>query len=66
MPVVLLTDRFVRTAKPQPGQRQTEYFDEGTRGFSLVASAGARTFFLTYTRPKDGKRAREKLGAFPD
>jgi hypothetical protein len=45
MPVVLLTDRFVRTAKPQPGHRQSEYFDESTRGFSLVASAGARTFF---------------------
>jgi integrase len=69
MPVVLLTDRFVRTAKPQPGHRQSEYFDESTKGFSLVASAGARTFFLTYTRPNGpeaGKRARLKLGAFPD
>jgi integrase len=69
MPVVLLTDRFVRTAKPQPGHRQSEYFDETTSGFSLVASAGARTFYLTYTRPNGpeaGKRARMKLGSFPD
>jgi integrase len=69
MPVVLLTDRFVRTAKPLSGQRQTEYFDEATPGFSVVVSAGARTFFLTYTRPNGpqaGKRARMKLGTFPE
>ena len=66
MPVILLTDRFVRTAKPQPGHRQTEYFDEATKGFSLLASAGARTFYLAYTRRADGRRMRVKLGAFPD
>jgi integrase len=70
MTVVLLTDRFVRTARPLPGQRQTEYFDESTKGLSLVASAGARTFYLTYTVPKGaakaGTRARMKLGSFPD
>jgi integrase len=66
MPKVLLTDRFVRTAKPRPGERQTEFFDEATKGFSLVASAGARTFYLTYTRPGDRKRARMWLGTFPE
>jgi hypothetical protein len=66
VPVILLTDRFVRTAKPQPDHRQTEYFDEATKGFSLLASAGARTFYLSYTRRADGRRMRMKLGTFPD
>jgi integrase len=66
VPVILLTDRFVRGAKPQPGDRQTEYFDEATKGLSLLASAGARTFYLNYTRRADGRRMRIKLGAFPD
>jgi len=67
MPVVTLTDRFIRTAKPQAGSRQTDYFDEVTKGLSLCASGGGATvFFLHYTRPRDGKRARMKLGAYPD
>jgi integrase len=67
MPVTMLTDRFVRTAKPEPGKRQTDYFDEATKGLSLCASAGGgRTFFLHYTRRRDGKRVRMKLGMYGD
>jgi integrase len=67
MPVTMLTDRFARTAKPQPGHRQTDYFDEATKGLSLCASAGgAKVFFLHYTRRADGKRVRMKLGAYGD
>jgi integrase len=67
MPVTMLTDRFARSAKPQAGQRQTDYFDEATKGLSLCASAGGgRTFFLHYTRHRDGKRVRMKLGLYGD
>jgi hypothetical protein len=67
MPVIMLTDRFARTAKPQPGRRQTDYFDEATKGLALSASAGGgRTFFLHYTRRGDGRRVRLKLGAYGD
>jgi integrase len=69
--VVMLTDRFVRTAKPEPGRRQSEYFDEATKGFSLCAFAGGTlAFFLMYTRKREGDgkrvRARMKLGTYPD
>jgi hypothetical protein len=67
MAVILLTDRFARTAKPQAGYRQTDYFDEATKGFCLSASAGgAKAFFLHYTRRGDGTRVRLKLGTYPD
>jgi len=67
MPVVMLTDRFVRSAQPQPDRRQTEYFDEVTRGLSLCAFAGGgKTFYVHFTRRGDGKRMRMKLGTFPD
>jgi integrase len=67
MTVILLTDRFARTAKPKLGSRQTDYFDEATKGLSLCASAGGgKTFFVHYTRRADGKRVRMKLGAYGD
>lgn len=67
MPVVMLTDKFARTAKPRPGNRQSDYFDEATKGLSLCASTGgAKAFFLHYTRRADGKRVRMKLGMYPD
>jgi integrase len=67
MPVTMLTDRFARTAKPEPGSRQTDYFDEATKGLSLCASAGGgKTFFVHYTRRADGKRVRMKLGGYGD
>jgi integrase len=63
----MLTDRFVQTAKPKPGSRQTDYFDEAAKGLSLCASAGGgKTFFVHYTRRADGKRVRMKLGAYGD
>lgn len=66
MPKLQLTDRFCQAAKPKAG-RQTEYFDTIVKGLSLVASAGgAKTFFLHFTRPADGKRARMKLGTYPE
>jgi integrase len=66
MPRIELTDRFCQAAKPLIG-RQTDYFDTLVKGLCLTASAGgARTFYLHYTRPLDGKRVRMKLGRFPE
>ncbi|MFB9984351.1 tyrosine-type recombinase/integrase [Mesorhizobium kowhaii] len=64
MPKVELTDRFCQTAKPTRGL-QAEFFDTVVKGLSLLASAGgAKTFYLNYTRPTDGKRARMKIGRY--
>jgi integrase len=66
MPVLELTDRFVKTAKAEDGERQTDYFDTIVRGLSLRASSGgARVFYLAFTRP-DGRRARIKIGRYGD
>lgn len=62
-----LTDRTIRDAKP----RQTAYRlrDDNIvcRGFGVViAPSGAKSFFLSYTSPEDGKRKQVALGRFPD
>jgi integrase len=60
VPKVQLTDRFVSGAKAG------DYFDSQTPGLNLRATpAGVRTWFLVYTNPKDRKRARVKLGRYP-
>ncbi|PAP92164.1 tyrosine-type recombinase/integrase [Mesorhizobium wenxiniae] len=64
MPTIELTDRFCQTAKAVDGN-QTDYFDTVVKGLSLRASpAGTKAFYLNYTRPADGKRARMKIGRY--
>lgn len=66
MPQVELTDKFCQSAKALNG-RQTDYFDTTVKGLCLrVSPAGARTWNLLYTRPADGKRARMKIGRYPE
>ncbi len=66
MPVVELTDRFCRSAKGVEA-KQTDYFDEAVKGLCLTVSpGGTKTFNLIYTRPVNGKRARMKLGRYPE
>ncbi|MEQ1953589.1 tyrosine-type recombinase/integrase [Mesorhizobium yinganensis] len=66
MPTIELTDRFCAAAKPIEG-KQTDYFDTVIKGLSLRTSpAGTKAFYLNYTRPLDGKRARMKLGRYPE
>ncbi|OJU51135.1 MAG: hypothetical protein BGO03_01755 [Mesorhizobium sp. 61-13] len=66
MPTVELTDRFCQSAKASDG-RQTDYFDTITKGLCLRASpGGTKAFYLHYTKPGDGKRARMKLGRYPE
>ncbi|KQZ28664.1 hypothetical protein ASD50_19485 [Mesorhizobium sp. Root552] len=66
MPTIELTDRFCQSAKPIDG-KQTDYFDLKTKGLCLrVSPAGTRSWNLVYTKPGDSKRARMKLGRYPE
>lgn len=66
MPVVEMTDRFCQSAKAIEG-KQTDFFDTVVRGLCLrVSPGGTRTWNLVYTKPGDGKRARMKLGRYPE
>lgn len=71
MPKKMLTDRFVQFAS-SPDAPQTDFFDTGCPGLSLRvgrAQDGAqprRTWSLTFTSPDTGKRARVKLGTYPE
>lgn len=66
MPKIELTDRFCQSAKAI-ARAQTDYFDTVTKGLCLRASpAGTKAFYLHYTKPGDGKRARLKLGRYPE
>jgi integrase len=60
-----LTDRFVAAAKAD-GVSQADYFDEKTPGLALrVSEAGTKVWTFNFTSPKDGKRARLKVGSYP-
>jgi integrase len=65
MPAIELTDRFCRAVRSNETAR-TDYFDSIVRGLSLRVSAGARVWYLNYTKSSDGKRARLKLGIYPE
>jgi integrase len=66
MPVIELTDRFCKSARGVEA-KQTDYYDEAVKGLCLTVSpGGTKTFNLIYTRPGDGKRARMKLGRYPE
>jgi hypothetical protein len=61
MPIVAMTDRFIKTLKP--GLKPSEWFDENARGLSLkVSPGGSMTFYFNYTRRNDGLRRRTQLG----
>jgi integrase len=65
MPRIALTDRFVSGAKAGTAP-QVDYFDSKTRGLALrVSSGGHKVWSYVFTSPKDGKRARLKLGGYP-
>jgi integrase len=60
MAKVVLTDRFVSGAKAG------DYFDANIAGLNLrVTTSGVKSWFLLFTSPKDGKRARLTLGRYP-
>ena len=60
MAKVKLTDRLIASAKAG------DYFDAGTRGLQIrVSESGIKSWFVVYTSPRDGKRARCQLGRYP-
>ncbi len=66
MPMQKLNDRWLASVQPQA--KQIEYFDTapGHKGLSvMVGKSGSKAWFLNYTGPKDGKRKRYKIGAYP-
>jgi integrase len=64
MPRRLLTDRFCAHAKAIPGDVQTDYFDEATKGLALrVSRSGSKSWTLHHTA--NGKRARLTFGNYP-
>jgi integrase len=61
-----LTDKAIRDAKPKDTVYRLRDGNVVCRGFGVtVAPSGAKTFFLSYTSPEDGKRKQVSLGAFP-
>jgi integrase len=64
MPTRALTAKFCDNAKAQPGDAQTDYFDENVTGLALrVSTAGKKSW--TYLFTWGGKRARMALGTYP-
>lgn len=60
MPRVELTDRFVSGAKAG------DFFDAKTPGLNLrVTANGVKSWFAVFTSPKNDKRARVRLGHYP-
>lgn len=62
----MLTDRTIRDAKPKSTVYRLRDGNVVCRGFGVtVAPSGAKTFFLSYTSPEDGKRKQVSIGQFP-
>jgi integrase len=68
MPVALLTDRRVETAKPEAGQERLELRDSKVRGLELRVGwkEGSKTWALLYTRQTDGRVRRVTIGPYPE
>lgn len=67
MPLEMLTDRRVETAKPEAGQRRLELRDLKIRGLELrIGQNGARSWALLYTRRTDGRVRRVTIGPYPE
>lgn len=62
----MLTDRTIRDAKPKLSVYRLRDANVVCRGFGVtIAPSGAKTFFLSYTSPEDGRRKQVSLGGFP-
>lgn len=62
----MLTDRLIRDTRPKKSVHRIRDTNVVCRGFGVtVAPSGAKTFFLSYTSPEDGKRKQIAIGRFP-
>lgn len=68
MPLELLTERRVETAKPAPGQERLELRDTKLRGLELRVGQkpGSKTWALIYTRQTDSRVRRVTIGPYPE
>ncbi len=67
MPMELLTDRRVETARPAEGQNRLELRDTKMRGLELRVGKkdGSKSWTLLYTRRSDSRVRRVAIGPFP-
>ena len=62
----MLTDKQIRDAKPKNTVYRLRDTQSVFRGFGVViAPSGAKSFFLAYTSPEDGRRKQVTLGKYP-
>lgn len=61
-----LNDRQIRNAKPRSSVYRIRDLSKSARGFGIAISPnGAKTFFLSYTSPIDGKRRQISIDRYP-
>jgi integrase len=61
-----LSDKTIRDAKPKSNVYRIRDSNVVCRGFGVtVAPSGAKSFFLSFTSPEDGKRKQIILGRYP-
>ena len=62
----MLTDKQIRDAKPKNSVYRLRDTHSVVRGFGVtIAPSGAKSFFLAFTSPEDGKRKQVSLGRYP-
>lgn len=62
----MLTDKAVRDAKPKASVYRLRDGNVVARGFGVtIAPSGAKSFYLSFTSPEDGKRKQVAIGRFP-
>jgi len=62
----MLTDKQIRDAKPKNTVYRLRDTQSVVRGFGVtIAPSGAKSFFLSYTSPEDGRRKQISLGKYP-
>jgi hypothetical protein len=62
----MLTNKQIRDAKPKNTVYRLRDTNSVVRGFGVtVAPSGAKSFFLAFTSPEDGKRKQISLGRYP-
>lgn len=66
MPVVTLTDAFLKTLKPSGDRKVSEYRDGEVHGLEIrVWASGAKSWRCHYTRRSDGRRRVVGIGSYP-
>lgn len=63
---MMLNDNQIRNAKPKSNVYRLRDTNSVCRGFGVVvAPSGAKSFYLSFTSPEDGKRKQISLGKYP-